>query len=85
MTLFVISFLTREKHIQGLVFRFQAARYHLPDRPEEASDVLDSALKHSVLSNCAESAEDVVASGPGCELGFNRADDVLELVEVAIV
>ena len=29
---------------QGLVFRFQAARYHLPDRPEEASDVLDSAL-----------------------------------------
>jgi hypothetical protein len=41
--------------------------------------------KHSVLSNCAESAEDVVASGPGCELGFNRADDVLELVEVAIV
>jgi signal transduction histidine kinase len=29
---------------QGLVFRFQAARYHLPDRPEEASEVLDSAL-----------------------------------------
>ena len=29
---------------QGLVFRFQAARYHLPDRPEEASDALDSAL-----------------------------------------
>jgi len=29
---------------QGLVFRFQAARYHLPDRPEDASDALDSAL-----------------------------------------
>jgi signal transduction histidine kinase/ligand-binding sensor domain-containing protein len=29
---------------QGLVFRFQAARYQLPDRPEEASDALDSAL-----------------------------------------
>ena len=29
---------------QGLVFRFQAARYQLPGRPEEASDALDSAL-----------------------------------------
>ena len=29
---------------QGLVLRFQAARYHLPDRPEEASEALDSAL-----------------------------------------
>ncbi len=29
---------------QGLIFRFQAARYQLPDRPEEASDALDSAL-----------------------------------------
>jgi signal transduction histidine kinase/ligand-binding sensor domain-containing protein len=29
---------------QGLVFRFQAARYQLPDRPEEASGALDSAL-----------------------------------------
>ncbi|MGA7764866.1 MAG: two-component regulator propeller domain-containing protein [Candidatus Sulfotelmatobacter sp.] len=29
---------------QGLVFRFQAARYQLPDRPKEASDALDSAL-----------------------------------------
>ena len=29
---------------QGLVFRFQAARYHLPDRPKEASAALDSAL-----------------------------------------
>jgi len=29
---------------QGLVLRFQAARYHLPDRPEDASDALDSAL-----------------------------------------
>ncbi len=29
---------------QGLVFRFQAARYQLQDRPEEASDALDSAL-----------------------------------------
>ena len=29
---------------QGLVFRFQAARYQLPDRPEEASEALDSAL-----------------------------------------
>jgi signal transduction histidine kinase/streptogramin lyase len=29
---------------QGLVFRFQAARYHLPDRPEEASEALDNAL-----------------------------------------
>jgi ligand-binding sensor domain-containing protein/signal transduction histidine kinase len=28
----------------GLVFRFQAARYQLPDRPEEASEALDSAL-----------------------------------------
>ena len=26
------------------MFRFQAARYQLPDRPEEASDALDSAL-----------------------------------------
>ena len=29
---------------QGLVFRFQAARYQLPDRPKEASEALDSAL-----------------------------------------
>ena len=29
---------------QGLVFRFQAARYQLPDRPEQASEALDSAL-----------------------------------------
>ena len=29
---------------QGLVFRFQAARYHLPEQPEKASDALDSAL-----------------------------------------
>jgi len=29
---------------QGLVFRFQAARYQLPNRPEEASKALDSAL-----------------------------------------
>ncbi len=29
---------------QGLVFRFQAARYQLPNRPEEASETLDSAL-----------------------------------------
>ncbi|MGC1644553.1 MAG: triple tyrosine motif-containing protein, partial [Candidatus Sulfotelmatobacter sp.] len=29
---------------QGLVFRFQAARYRLPERPEEASDALDTAL-----------------------------------------
>jgi signal transduction histidine kinase len=29
---------------QGLVFRFQAARYQLPDRPEEASEALESAL-----------------------------------------
>ena len=29
---------------QGLVFRFQAARYQLPNRPEEASKTLDSAL-----------------------------------------
>ena len=29
---------------QGLVFRFQAARYQLPERPEEASETLDHAL-----------------------------------------
>ena len=29
---------------QGLVFRFQAARYHLPDRLEDACEALDSAL-----------------------------------------
>ena len=29
---------------QGLVFRFQAARNQLPNRPEEASEALDSAL-----------------------------------------
>lgn len=29
---------------QGLVFRFQAARYQLPDHPEQASDALDNAL-----------------------------------------
>ena len=29
---------------QGLVFRFQAVRNHLPERPEEAGEVLDSAL-----------------------------------------
>ncbi|MGO9337987.1 MAG: two-component regulator propeller domain-containing protein [Terracidiphilus sp.] len=29
---------------QGLVFRFQAARNQLPERPEEASEALDSAL-----------------------------------------
>ncbi len=29
---------------QGLVFRFQAARFRLPDHPAEASDALDSAL-----------------------------------------
>src|SRR5260370_38861711 len=33
----------------------------------------------------AISGQSLVASGPGCELGFNRADDVLEMVEVAIV
>src|SRR5260370_39025594 len=33
----------------------------------------------------AISGQSLVASGPGCELGFNRADDVLEVVEVAIV
>jgi hypothetical protein len=27
----------------------------------------------------------MIASGPGCELGFKRADDVLEIGEVAIV
>jgi|HubBroStandDraft_5_1064220.scaffolds.fasta_scaffold36932_4 hypothetical protein len=27
----------------------------------------------------------MVASGPGCELRFNRTDDVLEIFEVAIV
>lgn len=27
----------------------------------------------------------MIANGPGCELGFNRADDVLEIGEVAIV
>ncbi len=32
---------------QGLVFRFQAARNRLPDRPKEASDALDSALLSS--------------------------------------
>ena len=41
---------------QGLVFRFQAARYHLPDRPEEASDALDSALV---------SADQAIAEGRG--------------------
>ena len=30
--------------LQGLVFRFQAARNHLPDRPEDACEALDSAL-----------------------------------------
>jgi len=29
---------------QGLLFRFQAVRYQLPDQPERASDALDSAL-----------------------------------------
>ncbi len=29
---------------QGLVFRFQAARNHLPDRPEDACEALDNAL-----------------------------------------
>src|SRR5260370_5053565 len=33
----------------------------------------------------AISGQSLVASGPGRELGFNRADDVLEMVEVAIV
>jgi ligand-binding sensor domain-containing protein/signal transduction histidine kinase len=41
---------------QGLVFRFQAARYYLPDRPEEASDALDSALV---------SADQAIAEGRG--------------------
>lgn len=41
---------------QGLVFRFQAARYHLPGRPEEASDALDSALV---------SADQAIAEGRG--------------------
>ena len=41
---------------QGLVFRFQAARYHLPDRPEEASDALDTALV---------SADQAIAEGRG--------------------
>jgi ligand-binding sensor domain-containing protein/signal transduction histidine kinase len=30
--------------LQGAVFRFQAARNHLPDRPEDACEALDSAL-----------------------------------------
>src|ERR1700723_1776595 len=29
--------------------------------------------------------EDIVAGGPNCEFGFNRADDVFEFVEVAIM
>ena len=29
---------------QGLVFRFQAARFYLPDHPEQASEALDKAL-----------------------------------------
>ena len=41
---------------QGLVFRFQAARYHLPDRPEQASDTLDRALV---------SADQAIAEGRG--------------------
>ncbi len=41
---------------QGLVFRFQAARYQLPDRPEEASEALDSALV---------SADQAIAEGRG--------------------
>ena len=41
---------------QGLVFRFQAARFQLPDRPEQASDALDSALI---------SADQAIAEGRG--------------------
>ena len=41
---------------QGLVFRFQAARYQLPHHPEQASDALDSALI---------SADQAIAEGRG--------------------
>ena len=41
---------------QGLVFRFQAARYQLPDRPAEAAEALDSALT---------SADQAIAEGRG--------------------
>ena len=41
---------------QGLVFRFQAVRYQLPDQPEQASDALDSALI---------SADQAIAEGRG--------------------
>ncbi len=39
---------------QGLVYRFQAARYHLPHGPEQACDALDSALN---------SADQAIAEG----------------------
>ena len=41
---------------QGLVLRFQAARYQLPEHPEQASDALDSALV---------SADQAIAEGRG--------------------
>jgi len=58
---------------QGLVFRFQAARYHLPDRPEEATDVLDSALL-SADQAIAEgrSAIQELRSGPSQESNLEQ-------------
>jgi len=41
---------------QGLVYRFQAARYQLSERPEEAGEALDSALN---------SADQAIAEGRG--------------------
>src|ERR1700734_3622001 len=46
---------------------------------------LTAGAKPSVLRECASASEDIVASDPGCELRFNRTDDVLEIFEVAIV
>jgi signal transduction histidine kinase/ligand-binding sensor domain-containing protein len=46
---------------QGVVFRFQAARNHLPDRPRDASEALDTALV---------SADQALAEGRGSIQGL---------------
>ena len=73
----------------GLVFRFQAARNMLPNRPEEATQALDTALiraeqaleegRHSIqglrLSLSAENGLDQMLIATGRELASSRQND----------
>jgi signal transduction histidine kinase/ligand-binding sensor domain-containing protein len=62
----------------GLVFRFQAARYHLPDRPEEACEALDSALV-SADQALAEGRSAIQELRPGKSQERNLEQMLLEM------